>query len=321
MGKHRSRRTPTPLVAVPLVAVPVAVALALGSTGETPPPVHAAAGQSIAYGADGTVPDGTGPAAGVETATQAAAPPGAPAIPPVALRGYAAAAQLVSVTHPGCGLTWPLLAAIGQAQSGHAAATGFDTHGDTVAPDLGPVMDGAGGRPAVRDTDGGVWDGDTHWDRPVGPMRLLPAVWAEHGRDASGDGVAIPHNVADAALATARYLCATGADLTDPRERAEAVYRFHGTTEFVGTVLAWRSALDPSTPKTTTAAPKPKPSPKPKAAPKPAPQPKPVAPAPAQQTAPRPTTQRPAAPAPRPAPADQPLPGEQWYDWGKWIGR
>ncbi|GGS38743.1 lytic transglycosylase [Actinokineospora fastidiosa] len=326
MGKHRRTRTRAPFVAMPLVAVPVAVAL-LGAGEDVPVP--AAAAQPIAYGADGTLADGHGPAA-VEVVP---VPPGTSAIPPVALRGYAKAAELVGRTHPECGLTWPLLAAIGQAQTGHAAATGLDDDGDTIIPSLGPVLDGSAGRARIPDTDGGVWDGDARWDRAVGPMRLLPSVWSEHGRDASGDGVAIPHNVADAALGVGRYLCATGADLSTPGDVADAVYRFHGTSEFVATVLSWRNAFDPGQAMTTSAAAGPTTSAKP-AAPKPpaaqAPAPRPPAPqapapqAPAPQApaakAPAPTQRPPApAPAPAPAPSDGQLPGEEWYEWGKWL--
>ena len=45
-------------------------------------------------------------------------------------------------------------------------------------------------------------------DRAVGPMQFLPASWARYGADGNGDGVRDPHQLDDAALAAAAYLCA-----------------------------------------------------------------------------------------------------------------
>src|SRR3546814_20580862 len=59
---------------------------------------------------------------------------------------------------------------------------------------------------------GGRWDGDARWDRAVGPMQFIPGTWKSFGVDGSGDGLADPNNVFDAATAAARYLCHGGND-------------------------------------------------------------------------------------------------------------
>jgi membrane-bound lytic murein transglycosylase B len=48
----------------------------------------------------------------------------------------------------------------------------------------------------------------------VGPMQVIPSTWARRGADGDGDGTADPQHPDDAALAAARYLCASGGDLT-----------------------------------------------------------------------------------------------------------
>ena len=72
---------------------------------------------------------------------------------------------------------------------------------------LGPVLNGLGGVGAIRDTDGGRYDGDAVWDRAVGPMQFIPGTWAGYGADGNGDGVRDPNNIDDAALQRALPLC------------------------------------------------------------------------------------------------------------------
>ncbi|MGG7381593.1 lytic transglycosylase domain-containing protein, partial [Escherichia coli] len=86
----------------------------------------------------------------------------------------------------------------------------------TVSPRItGPPLDG-NGVASIPDSDGGRWDGDTTWDRAVGPMQFLPGTWRTLGRDGNGDRVADPNNLFDAAVSAAGYLCLSGGgDLTD----------------------------------------------------------------------------------------------------------
>ena len=135
------------------------------------------------------------------------------ALPARVLLAYRNAAASMRRSDPGCHLQWSLVAAIGKVESGHAFGGRVDRGGHTLTPILGPVLDGAGPFAAIPDSDGGRWDGDTTWDRAVGPMQFIPSSWAAWGQDADGDGTADPSDVDDAALATAAYLCAGDRDL------------------------------------------------------------------------------------------------------------
>lgn len=244
-------------------------------------------------------------------------PPGKLGIPGVALDAYLAADKKLAQSQPSCGLRWPVVAAIGRIESGHARSGQVDAHGTTVRPILGPELSGGPGLAAIVDTDDGRLDGDRTWDRAVGPMQFIPSTWQRYGVDGNGDSVASPHNLYDAALATGRYLCAADTDLRDRRELAEAIFRYNPSESYVRTVLLWadqyaagviplpRNAPPGDVPLAALAdaatplggGPLPAPPPPPAPAPQPPPQPLPPPPAP-----PGPTPQ----PAPRPAPAPPP---------------
>ena len=166
-------------------------------------------------------------------------------IPPVAAGAYVRAARHVAAIDPGCGLKWWLIAGIGYVESGHAASGGSGAPGwNGVArpPIIGPVLDGSGGYAAIHDTDNGVYDGDKRWDRAVGPMQFLPSTW---GRWGNGN----PENIVAAADATARYLCASGGDLTTPRGMALAVFSYNHSFDYVRLVMsvgARYAGIDPS---------------------------------------------------------------------------
>ncbi|MFD9702104.1 lytic transglycosylase domain-containing protein [Lentzea sp. NPDC059081] len=169
-------------------------------------------------------------------------PVGAQGIPGNVLDAYRAAADLAARTTPRCKLPWHLLASIGRIESGHARGGRADAAGTTSPAILGPVLAGGPGVAAIRDTDGGRWDGDGTWDRAVGPMQFIPGTWARYGTDGNGDGVASPHNVFDATAAAAGYLCSGGMDLSRPGDRRAAVFRYNHSESYVDTVLAWSEA-------------------------------------------------------------------------------
>jgi hypothetical protein len=160
-------------------------------------------------------------------------------IPPVAAAAYLAAARDVARTDPACGLRWWVVAGIGFVESGHAASGGSGSrHWDGVArpPILGPVLDGSGGFAAIRDSDGGRYDGDTRWDRAVGPMQFLPSTWRTWG---AADGrLGNPQAIVPAAAATARYLCAGSLDLGTPAGLARAVFSYNHSFDYVRLVLS-----------------------------------------------------------------------------------
>ena len=135
-------------------------------------------------------------------------------IPEPALRAYANAALTLGREQPGCGIGWNTLAAIGQVETHHGTigAAELLPDGRAVPRIVGVALDGIEFA-AIPDTDGGSVDGDTRWDRAVGPMQFIPQTWAEYGRSAAGSGSPNIDLVDDAALSAADMLCTIGGDL------------------------------------------------------------------------------------------------------------
>lgn len=160
-------------------------------------------------------------------------------IPARALLAYASANLELRVEKPGCALGWNTIAAIGLVESGHGTHAGSAIGSDGVARPaiLGMTLDGSQGVAAIRDTDDGVLDGDTRWDRAVGPMQFIPSTWATMGADGNGDGVRDPQNIDDAALAAARYLC-TASAMTTPSSWRAAVQSYNNSSPYIDSVAA-----------------------------------------------------------------------------------
>ena len=181
--------------------------------------------------------------AGRDAAAARRAAGGGATIPALTLRAYREAAAWAAGYDAGCRLPWTVLAGIGRIESNHGLfggpATRFSPSG-TVSPRItGPPLDG-NGVASIPDSDGGRWDGDTTWDRAVGPMQFLPGTWRSLGRDGNGDGVADPGNLFDAAVSAAAYLCLSGGgDLTDPARLRRAVYAYNHSWPYVDAVLGW----------------------------------------------------------------------------------
>ncbi|AIV36677.1 lytic transglycosylase domain-containing protein [Streptomyces sp. CCM_MD2014] len=159
-------------------------------------------------------------------------------IPATVLRAYRAAEKAVGRTDPGCRLPWELLAAIGKVESGQARGGAVDRNGTTLSRITGPPLNGKGFA-LIRDTDGGAHDGDTVYDRAVGPMQFLPSTWARWGADGNGDGRADPNNVFDAALAAGHYLCAGDRDLGRAADLDRAVLSYNNSRSYLETVRHW----------------------------------------------------------------------------------
>jgi hypothetical protein len=171
-------------------------------------------------------------------------------IPTPALRAYQAAALIMGRSAPGCGLTWEILAGIGRVESDHGRFGGAVVAVDgTSTPQIyGVPLNGVGNVAAIPDSDNGALDTDQTWDRAVGPMQFLPTTWDVVGVDADGDGVKNPHDLDDAALAAAVYLCAGDVDLRDPAQLREALMRYNPSIEYVDLVLAYINAYRNSEP-------------------------------------------------------------------------
>jgi len=99
------------------------------------------------------------------------------------------------------GLSWAVLAAIGQIESGHGR-------------NVGPSSAGA-----------------------LGPMQFLPSTWRTYGVDGDRDGRADIMNPYDAVPAAARYLCANGAG-RGGRQLYNAIWHYNHSDSYVQQVLA-----------------------------------------------------------------------------------
>ena len=98
------------------------------------------------------------------------------------------------------GLPWPVLAAIGQVESGHGSNTG-------------PSSSGA-----------------------MGPMQFLPSTFAAYAVDGDGNGTADIWNPADAIFSAANYLCANGAGV-GPRALYTAIWHYNHADWYVQMVM------------------------------------------------------------------------------------
>jgi membrane-bound lytic murein transglycosylase B len=124
-------------------------------------------------------------------------------------------------------------------------------NGYTSKPIIGVPLDGGtfggGTVSAIPATDHGRLAGDARWVHAVGPMQFLPSTWAKWGADGNGDGVVSPNQIDDAALAAARYLCASGT-MTNTAGWRAAVFSYNQSTAYVDEVaaIANRDAADVS---------------------------------------------------------------------------
>jgi hypothetical protein len=240
-GRHRLRQPSTGLIAVSAVVLAASTAsstVAAAPAATTPP---APASEGTANG--GTVPLVSFPQ--VETHLTSgrivgvAVPSTATGIvPATVLAAYQRAVERANLTQPNCHIPLELLAAIGKVESGHARGGQVDETGRTLTPILGPLLNG-GPFAAITDTDDGRYDGDTSWDRAVGPMQFIPGTWARWASDGNADGLSDPQNVYDASLAAARYLCAANRDLGTPAGLDEAILSYNHSTSYLSLVRSW----------------------------------------------------------------------------------
>lgn len=171
----------------------------------------------------------------------AAAPVAPTDIPRLVLDAYQRAILAMSVRLPACRIAWPAVAALGRIEANHARYRGaqFSLSGDVFPPIIGIPLDGTNKTQRILDTDDGLLDGDTVYDRAVGPMQFIPSTWARVGLDGNGDGVANPNNVYDATISAAYYLCRavpTGG-LDKEENLAKAFFSYNHSQSYVDTGL------------------------------------------------------------------------------------
>jgi membrane-bound lytic murein transglycosylase B len=156
-------------------------------------------------------------------------------IPTRALEAYGSAEIALAQVKPGCHLTWTTLAGIGSVETNHGSTggTALGTDGKPKEPIRGPALDGSAGNKAIKDTDDGSYDGDTEWDRAVGPMQFIPTTWERWQADGDGDGTSDPNDIDDVAVAAGYYLCADGRDLSRAVDWYAAIYSYNHLDSYV----------------------------------------------------------------------------------------
>jgi hypothetical protein len=165
---------------------------------------------------------------------------GATGIPARALAAYAQASLLLSAEQPACRLGWNTLAGLGRIESEHGTLRGNHllADGRPVVPILGPALDGRSGFAAIPATpDSTVLDGDPRWAHAIGPMQFIPSTWHRWASDGDGDRRSDPNDIDDAAYAAARYLCASGADLTTGVGWQRAIHSYNRSDAYTAQVL------------------------------------------------------------------------------------
>lgn len=94
----------------------------------------------------------------------------------------------------------------------------------------------------IADTDAGRLDGNSDWDRAVGPMQFIPRTWKLFGVDGNGDGVLDPHNFHDATASAANYLCSL--ERRNGPDPSVFVLGYNDSTSYVDDVIETSERLD-----------------------------------------------------------------------------
>jgi membrane-bound lytic murein transglycosylase B len=221
------------LAAAALIPPPAAaVAEVVSSPTPSPTPSSASALPTPVVSADWTDPEDA-PVSSLADPAWVSRIAQAGNIPERAMAAYAGAAIAIASENPGCGIGWNTLAAIGGVETAHGTINGARIGADGIATPaiIGVALNGDG-TALIRDTDQGLLDQDTTWDHAVGPMQFIPGTWASYAQDGNLDGSADVHNIDDAALTAAVYLCAAGGDLTKSANWITAISAYNPSVEY-----------------------------------------------------------------------------------------
>lgn len=90
----------------------------------------------------------------------------------------------------------------------------------------------------IADSDNGLLDGDTVYDRAVGPMQFIPQTWNQYDADGNLDDESDPNNIYDASLASARYLCTAAGSMASEAGQRRAYFAYNHDTEYTENVSA-----------------------------------------------------------------------------------
>ena len=150
-------------------------------------------------------------------------------------------------------------------ESGEAAAAPADESGanpeaaegsDTAAPAPPPPPRVIRRLALIEDSDDGLLDGDTVFDRAVGPMQFIPSTWRLFEQDGNLDDELDPQNIYDASLASARYLCASTSTMTTVAGELRAYFAYNHDQQYSQNVLRtgsrYRALIDVPAPDVAT---------------------------------------------------------------------
>lgn len=241
----------TPLLALAALAVSGCSASFQGSSREElPTTLPAAPEQVLPASAQQSVTEQT-PIAELTDSSWLDATAEVTDIPRRVLAAYAGASLRVAQTYPECQLGWNTIAGIGAVETLHGTYRGASTdESGLVTPKIfGPALDGSPGVMAVEDSDRGELDDDTEWDRAVGPLQFIPSTWDYIGQDGNADGKREPHQIDDAALTTAVYLCQGQRDTSTDEGWQRGVLAYNRSVAYANQVAnhaeTYRQAASP----------------------------------------------------------------------------
>jgi len=159
-------------------------------------------------------------------------------IPVTALEAYGYAAAVMARSRPGCGIGWTSLAGIANVESRHGSHGGshIDSDGKVAPPIRGIPLDGSPGVARILDEEATARTGGPVYVRAMGPFQFLPETWQRWGVDANGDSIVDPDSIDDAALTAARYLCASGGNLTTAAGWEQALLTYNQSTAYMAEV-------------------------------------------------------------------------------------